>query len=62
MGTGCVRAPDLPKRIGSCLYAQPNYELTASEIDSFCTNSGKANAVAQLRHAILAGTCTFCKK
>lgn len=56
-GTGCVKAPDFPKRTGTCFYADPRYRLTAREVSLLCTNSGKNNALAQLRHALCNGQC-----
>lgn len=57
VGTGCVRAPDLPKGVRTCYYNDPRYQLTALERKSFCTDTGKVNAVAQLKHAIRNKAC-----
>lgn len=59
-GTGCVRAPRMPKRIHHCYYADSNYDLTPFEVASFCTDDGKKNAVAQIKHAIVNGQCNQC--
>lgn len=56
-GTGCVRAPDFPKRVSTCYFDDPRYPLTTAERSSFCTDSGKSNAVAQLKHAIRNNAC-----
>lgn len=58
-GTGCVRAPDYPKKVSSCFYSSSSYVLSQSERNSFCTNSGKSNAVAQLQHAIRSNACSI---
>lgn len=59
-GTGCVRALDFPRHMPICWYGHSNYDLPVSDIASFCTNFGKKNAVAQLRHAIKNDQCKFC--
>ena len=59
LGTGCVRAPDYPKRVRICYYKDPAYPLTAAERVSFCTDSGNVNAAAQLRHAIRNDKCAL---
>lgn len=59
MGTGCVKAPDLPKGQSICFYARSEYSLTSGERAAFCTESGLTNAVAQLRHAVENGRCPF---
>lgn len=51
-GTGCVRAPNLPKGVTTCYFDDPSYPLTTAERRSFCTDSGKSNAVAILKHSI----------
>eukprot|EP01026_Neomeris_dumetosa_P058707 TRINITY_DN5472_c0_g1_i9.p2 TRINITY_DN5472_c0_g1~~TRINITY_DN5472_c0_g1_i9.p2 ORF type:complete len:277 (-),score=31.04 TRINITY_DN5472_c0_g1_i9:1041-1871(-) len=57
-GTGCVKAPDFPRAIANCSYASaaycPRIQALASDI---CTDSGVANAAAQLRHAITNDHC-----
>lgn len=60
LGTGCVRAPDLPKRVTTCAYEFPSYGLTPAEHSALCTDSGKTNAVGQLRHAIQNDRCSDC--
>mmetsp|Transcript_12522 Transcript_12522/g.38246 ORF Transcript_12522/g.38246 Transcript_12522/m.38246 type:complete len:402 (-) Transcript_12522:94-1299(-) len=57
-GLGCVKAPDFPKKVtrcpckgGMCAGVSPQDEK------SFCTSSGKANAVAVIRHAIENNKC-----
>ena len=57
LGTGCVKAPDFPKRRSYCFYHSRQYSLSATDRASFCTNNGKSNAVAQLKHAIRRGQC-----
>lgn len=56
-GTGCVRAPFLPRRVRTCYYRASNYNLPASLVNTFCTDDGKANAVAQLKHAVRNNAC-----
>eukprot|EP01026_Neomeris_dumetosa_P038248 TRINITY_DN3116_c0_g1_i3.p3 TRINITY_DN3116_c0_g1~~TRINITY_DN3116_c0_g1_i3.p3 ORF type:complete len:164 (+),score=7.19 TRINITY_DN3116_c0_g1_i3:212-703(+) len=57
-GTGCVKAPDFPRAINICWYERDEYcpEIQALS-DEFCTDSGVANAAAQLRHAIANDRC-----
>jgi hypothetical protein len=59
MGTGCVKAPDFPKKMSGCFFQNAEYALSTAERESFCTESGKANALAQLRHAISNDQCGF---
>ena len=59
-GTGCVKAPDFPKRVGICYYTNPPYDVTAEQTASFCTNNGKANALAQLRDGLKNLKCHPC--
>lgn len=56
-GTGCVKAPDYPKKIRRCFFLDSNYVLTEEERSPFCTEMGKTNAVAQLKHAIRNKAC-----
>eukprot|EP00737_Agarophyton_chilense_P001353 gb/GEZJ01001519.1/.p1 GENE.gb/GEZJ01001519.1/~~gb/GEZJ01001519.1/.p1 ORF type:complete len:191 (-),score=22.71 gb/GEZJ01001519.1/:491-1063(-) len=56
-GTGCVRAPDFPRKVGRCYYSDYVYNLPKDVVDSFCTGNGKNNAVAQIRHAIRNDAC-----
>lgn len=58
-GTGCVKAPDYGKKVSTCFYSDNSYLLTQAERDSFCTEFGKENAVAQLRHAIRNNACSI---
>lgn len=58
-GTGCVRAPDLPKGVTTCFYQSSSYDLSTSLVDSFCTNNGFANAVEQIKHAIRNNACAL---
>ncbi len=60
VGTGCVKAPDLPKNIGVCFFSDPRYGLPSSTVASFCTEKGKDNAVAMIRHAIVHKKCGPC--
>eukprot|EP01026_Neomeris_dumetosa_P038245 TRINITY_DN3116_c0_g1_i13.p3 TRINITY_DN3116_c0_g1~~TRINITY_DN3116_c0_g1_i13.p3 ORF type:complete len:290 (+),score=16.59 TRINITY_DN3116_c0_g1_i13:212-1081(+) len=57
-GTGCVKAPDFPRGINTCWYERDEYcpEIQGLSGD-FCTDSGVANAAAQLRHAIINDHC-----
>ena len=59
VGTGCVKAPDFPKRRSHCFFSSSQYSLSATDRASFCTNNGKSNAVAQLKHAIRHGQCAI---
>ena len=59
LGTGCVKAPDFPKKMSGCFFQNAEYALSTAERESFCTESGKANALAQLRHAISTDQCVF---
>lgn len=60
LGTGCVKAPDLPKHVNTCYYSDTRYGLSQSTIASFCTSKGKDNAVAMIRHAIRNKKCGLC--
>ena len=57
VGTGCVRAPDFPKRQSTC-WGPPNtytnYNTTPTPI---CTGSGIKNAANMIRIAINRGWC-----
>eukprot|EP01026_Neomeris_dumetosa_P038247 TRINITY_DN3116_c0_g1_i17.p2 TRINITY_DN3116_c0_g1~~TRINITY_DN3116_c0_g1_i17.p2 ORF type:complete len:223 (+),score=0.98 TRINITY_DN3116_c0_g1_i17:249-917(+) len=57
-GIGCVKAPDFPRAINTCWYARDEFcpEIQGLSGD-FCTDSGVANAAAQLRHAIKNDHC-----
>ncbi|KAI0559247.1 hypothetical protein FGB62_10g38 [Gracilaria domingensis] len=59
-GTGCVKAPDFPKAVNTCYY-RSGYDqvLTSQEIDSFCTEDGKVNAVNQIKWALSNGYCNL---
>lgn len=59
MGSGCVMAPDEPKNVGNdgCWYRLRSFGLPKNMEKSFCTPSGKFNAVAQVRHAIRNNAC-----
>lgn len=59
VGTGCVRAPNLPKRVTTCYYRDPRYRLSWALINKFCTNDGVFNAVNQLKHAIRNEACAI---
>jgi len=56
-GTGCVKAPDLPKGVGTCYFSDPRYGLSQGVINSFCSNNGKSNALNQIRHALRNDAC-----
>lgn len=56
-GTGCVRAPNLPRGITTCFYNSPSYDLTNDLVSSFCTDDGSQNAVAMIKHAIRNSAC-----
>lgn len=58
-GTGCVRAPRLPRRVTTCYYSSSSYRLSPDLIQSFCTDDGSANAVAMIKHAIRNGACNI---
>ena len=56
-GSGCVVAPDFPKRVNTCFPAPntyPNYNSTPTPI---CTGSGVKNAANMIRIAINRGWC-----
>lgn len=57
-GTGCVKAPDFPKRRSTCFYSS-GYGFSKETWSPFCTQYGVDNAVAQLRHAIQNDQCGF---
>eukprot|EP01024_Parvocaulis_polyphysoides_P032625 TRINITY_DN291_c0_g1_i2.p2 TRINITY_DN291_c0_g1~~TRINITY_DN291_c0_g1_i2.p2 ORF type:complete len:163 (-),score=0.58 TRINITY_DN291_c0_g1_i2:139-627(-) len=53
-GTGCVKAPDFPKRVGTCWYSDPEYgAVVNSRVTDYCSDKGIANAAAQLGDAIM---------
>eukprot|EP00737_Agarophyton_chilense_P001943 gb/GEZJ01002197.1/.p1 GENE.gb/GEZJ01002197.1/~~gb/GEZJ01002197.1/.p1 ORF type:complete len:151 (-),score=8.53 gb/GEZJ01002197.1/:182-634(-) len=56
-GTGCVKAPELPRSRSHCFFNRRDYDLPNSELSAFCTGNGKANALAQLRHALRNNAC-----
>lgn len=58
-GTGCVKAPDEPKGVRVCFYKHGYDFLTESEVNSFCTETGKENLVAQLKWALRKGYCNL---
>lgn len=60
IGTGCVKAPDYPKKVSTCYYTSSEYRNWAmADRTSFCTPNGMQNAVAQLRHAVLNKQCAL---
>lgn len=58
-GTGCVKAPDFPKRRNICWYTMWNYyNWPLSQRLKMCASSfGEENAAEQLRHAIVNDQC-----
>lgn len=52
-GTGCVK----DRGGGFCYFKSTTYDLTTVERNSMCSGNVKANAAAQLRHAIRNGKC-----
>ncbi len=60
VGTGCVKAPDLPKNVETCYFSDTRYGLPASTVNDFCTENGTDNAVAIIRHAIIHKKCGPC--
>ena len=61
VGTGCVKAPDFPKRRSTCYFTDPRYGLPSDVVSSFCTEKGRDNAVALMRHALLNDKCGLCQ-
>lgn len=62
IGTGCVKAPDFPKAVSTCYYASPSYGFAPAVYNTFCTSSGMANAVAQMKHAVENDKCGLCER
>jgi hypothetical protein len=56
-GSGCVVAPEYPKRMSFCWYNDRRYTLAAADRANFCTSSGYHNAAAQVCHALTRGMC-----
>mmetsp|Transcript_12824 Transcript_12824/g.39455 ORF Transcript_12824/g.39455 Transcript_12824/m.39455 type:complete len:255 (-) Transcript_12824:251-1015(-) len=56
-GTGCIKAPDFPKRMRACWYTDPDYGYDDETIASMCTESGVSNAAGTIRAAIREGKC-----
>ncbi|KAI0563112.1 hypothetical protein FGB62_46g18 [Gracilaria domingensis] len=57
LGTGAVKAPEFPRARTYCWFQRSEYDLPQSLRDAFCTNSGVANAAAQLKDAIEKDQC-----
>lgn len=57
--SGCIRAPDWPRKVKSCHYTRPEYNLDPALVGTFCTEGGRDNAVAVLGHAIQTDQCVF---
>lgn len=57
VGTGCVKTPYSPRRVGICYFRDSRYQLTTSEVAVMCSSDGSKNALAQLRHALCKGQC-----
>lgn len=58
-GTGCVRAPNLPKRVTTCFYKSSSYRLPPDLVNRFCTDDGNSNAVSMIKHALQNGACNL---
>lgn len=61
LGTGCVKAPNFPKRRGHCWYTGSDYNNwpMADRVKMCSSSDGKINAAEQLRHAILHDQCNL---
>lgn len=57
VGTGCVKAPYLPKQVRKCYYSDPGYQLPWNIVRELCTDDGRYNAVSQIRHAMRNNAC-----
>lgn len=49
---GMRKDPDLGKGVRTCYYSDPRYGLSQTDINSFCSENGKSNALNQIRHAL----------
>ena len=58
IGTGCVKAPDWPKRRSTCWSSGSNtYPFYNSTPFPICTNNGKKNALNMIRIGIIKDHC-----
>eukprot|EP00737_Agarophyton_chilense_P004682 gb/GEZJ01006109.1/.p1 GENE.gb/GEZJ01006109.1/~~gb/GEZJ01006109.1/.p1 ORF type:complete len:145 (-),score=14.10 gb/GEZJ01006109.1/:167-601(-) len=59
-GTGCVKAPEFPRRRTYCWYQRSEYNNHPLSVrNTFCTNSGVTNAANQLKYAIEKDQCAL---
>jgi hypothetical protein len=56
-GTGCVVAPDMPKKICTCWGGSNNYPFYNKSSTPICSKCGIANAANMIRIGIMKGYC-----
>lgn len=56
IGSGCVVAPDWPKRVSTC-WGSPNTYPNYQSTTPICTQNGKTNAANMIRIGIKKGYC-----
>ncbi|PXF43528.1 hypothetical protein BWQ96_06729 [Gracilariopsis chorda] len=60
MGTGCVKAPEFPRKRTYCWYSRSEYINHPQAIrDTFCTHPSVTNAANQLRDAVEKDQCAL---
>mmetsp|Transcript_3566 Transcript_3566/g.9922 ORF Transcript_3566/g.9922 Transcript_3566/m.9922 type:complete len:1103 (-) Transcript_3566:305-3613(-) len=56
-GDGCVKSPESPQEVSSCMYAGWEFGLNVEEYRQICTSSGITNVAGHFRLALREGLC-----